>query len=140
MRYDRSFIRHYERDAPLTLDASGGTRGIMQPVTHPESHPETRYASEALACVIPSRAHTHFSFLRSKTLKSKHKTTHNAREENFGPVDKSNPVSRSVLRPGGANSQNSSPEKSSSSKIKTPTQCSRPRSDAQLDPIRYALA
>ncbi|MGK3116269.1 DnaT-like ssDNA-binding domain-containing protein [Candidatus Pantoea formicae] len=37
--------------------------------------------------VIPSRAHTRFSFLRSKTLRSKHKTTHTAREENFTAVD-----------------------------------------------------
>ena len=41
--------------------------------------------------VIPSRAHTRFSFLRSKTLRSKHKTTHTAREDNFQPVDNFQP-------------------------------------------------
>lgn len=47
--------------------------------------------SEIPSRVIPSRARTRFSFLRSKTLRSKHKTTHTAREDNFRPVDNFQP-------------------------------------------------
>ncbi|WP_182058323.1 DnaT-like ssDNA-binding domain-containing protein [Pantoea sp. ME81] len=48
---------------------------------------------EILSRVIPSRARTRFSFLRSKTLRSKHKTTHTACEENFRPADNFQPES-----------------------------------------------
>ncbi|MDI9222097.1 DnaT-like ssDNA-binding domain-containing protein [Pantoea sp. EA-12] len=52
-----------------------GDSGITQNVTD--------YAPRRLSRVIPSRAHTRFSFLRSKTLRSKHKTTHSAHEKFF---------------------------------------------------------
>lgn len=55
----------------VTHGASGVTPGVAKSVTEP------------LSRVIPSRAHTRFSFLRSRTLRSKHKTTHSAREKIF---------------------------------------------------------
>ncbi|WP_200570443.1 DnaT-like ssDNA-binding domain-containing protein [Erwinia sp. S63] len=59
------------------LDVTRGTSGVTD--------------LEIPSRVIPSRAYTRFSFLRSKTLRSKHKTTHTAREENFTAVDNFQP-------------------------------------------------
>lgn len=76
----------------VTVGDSGVTASVTDSVTHGGSGiapSVTDHAPRCLSRVIPSRAHTRFSFLRSKTLRSKHKTTHSARERIFMAVFKS---------------------------------------------------
>lgn len=72
----------------VTVGDSGVTSSSAESVTVGVSS-VTDHAPRRLSRVIPSRAHTRFSFLRSKTLRSKHKTTHSARERIFMAVFKS---------------------------------------------------
>ena len=96
--------------SPVTPEENSVTQGITQGITDSVTVSDfsvtpgvtfggldvTRDTSgvtdlEIPSRVIPSRARTRFSFLRSKTLRSKHKTTHTAREENFTAVDNFQP-------------------------------------------------
>lgn len=92
--------------SPVTPEENSVTQGITDSVTASDFSVTpavtiggldvTRDTSgvtdlEIFSRVIPSRSHTRFSFLRSKTLRSKHKTTHTAREENFTAVDNFQP-------------------------------------------------
>ncbi|WP_052205899.1 DnaT-like ssDNA-binding domain-containing protein [Pantoea rodasii] len=70
----------------VTQGDSGVTPSVTECVTFGDfgvTQSVTNHAPRRLSRVIPSRAHTRFSFLRSKTLRSKHKTTHSAREKIF---------------------------------------------------------
>ena len=82
----------------VTPGDSGVTKSVTGSVT-PDDSGVTRNVPGGLTRVIPSRAHTRFSFLRSKTLKSKPKTTHIAREKISWPVDNFDPNSKITLTP-----------------------------------------
>ncbi|SFK33854.1 hypothetical protein SAMN05518863_106168 [Candidatus Pantoea symbiotica] len=79
----------------VTDSVTPGVSGVTQSVTGSV----TRNVPGGLTRVIPSRARTRFSFLRSKTLKSKPKTTHIAREKISWPVDNFDPNSKITLTP-----------------------------------------
>ncbi|MFC7775549.1 DnaT-like ssDNA-binding domain-containing protein [Pantoea sp. GCM10028869] len=86
----------------VTGSVTSGDSGVTQSVTGsvtPGDSGVTRNVPGGLTRVIPSRAHTRFSFLRSKTLKSKPKTTHIAREKISWPVDNFDPNSKIMLTP-----------------------------------------
>ncbi|MFZ4215378.1 DnaT-like ssDNA-binding domain-containing protein [Pantoea endophytica] len=86
----------------VTDSVTPGDSGVTQSVTGsvtPGNSVVTRNVPGGLTRVIPSRAHTRFSFLRSKTLKSKSKTTHIAREKISWPVDNFDPNSKIALTP-----------------------------------------
>ncbi|PLR26332.1 hypothetical protein PZBJ_05990 [Pantoea endophytica] len=82
----------------VTPRVSGVTQSVTGSVT-PADSGVTRNTPGGLTRVIPSRARTRFSFLRSKTLKSKPKTTHIAREKISWPVDNFDPNSKITLTP-----------------------------------------
>ncbi|MEA5101459.1 DnaT-like ssDNA-binding domain-containing protein [Pantoea sp. S18] len=86
----------------VTGNVTPGDSGVTQSVTDsitPGDSGVTRNVPGGLTRVIPSRARTRFSFLRSKTLKSKSKTTHIAREKISWPVDNFDPNSKIALTP-----------------------------------------
>ncbi|WP_417878582.1 DnaT-like ssDNA-binding domain-containing protein, partial [Vibrio sp.] len=86
----------------VTGSVTPGNSGITQSVTGsvtPGNSGVTQSVPGGLTRVIPSRARTRFSFLRSKTLKSKPKTTHIAREKILWPVDNFDPNSKITLTP-----------------------------------------
>jgi hypothetical protein len=86
----------------VTSSVTPGDSGVTQSVTSsvtPGNSGVTRNVPCGLTRVKPSRARTRFSFLRSKTLKSKPKTTHIAREKILWPVDNFDPNSKITLTP-----------------------------------------